>query len=140
VVYLEDLGSEFRVKSVGQPTARLRNTWEPRVAVEYRLLADLLALRAGYAYRPSPLEADQEHGNMLLDNSWHTVSCGAGVRLFRQGETGETRLNLHFQGLILQPRYQLVGYPAVEKQPAAKGVFHTEGFMAGFGIELLSNF
>jgi len=140
VLYLEDLGGEFRVAAAGRPPVRLRNTFEPRLGFEYRFPFGLTA-RAGYSYRPAPLEEEQHHLNALLDNSWHTVGAGAGIRLIRKDESNsELNLNLHFQGLFLTPRYNEVGKAEEDGSSMAGGYVITEGFMAGFGVELESRF
>jgi len=51
----------------------------PRVGVEYRVLGNLLAMRAGYSYQPSPLPQQREgFPYNLLDNNVHTVAVGTG--------------------------------------------------------------
>lgn len=140
VLYLEDLGGEFRVASAGRPPVRLHNTLTPRLGIEYRFPVGL-ALRAGYSFRPAPLEESQQHLNALLDNSWHTVAAGAGIRLLRKQESNsELNLNLHFQGLFLAPRYNEVGKAGDDGTSVAGGYVLTKGFMAGFGVELESRF
>jgi hypothetical protein len=140
LLYLEDLGGDFRVASAGRPPVRLHNTLTPRLGIEYGFDFGL-ALRAGYSYRPAPLDESQQHVNALLDNSWHTVAAGAGIKLIRKQESNsELNLNLHFQGLILDPRYNQVGKAGDDGSSIAGGYVLTQGFMAGFGVELESRF
>ena len=134
-ITLEDLGGDFRVAAEGSPPVRLRNTWQPRIGLEYNFPFGLDA-RLGYGYRASPLEADQGHLNVLMDNDWHTVSAGLGFRFWDGGVT----LNTHFQGLFLVPRYQAVGRAGANGESVAGGYVHTEGFIAGGGLELSTSF
>ncbi len=139
-LFLEDLGGRVRVASEAVPEVRLRNTWTPRVGVEYRF-AFGLDLRAGYSYRMSPLTEDQGHLNMLMDNNWHAAAAGVGYRFWRSHEgTGELAVSAHFQGLFLEPRYQAVGKGDADGSSLAAGWVHTEGFMMGFGVEVSSRF
>lgn len=139
-LYIDDLGGWFRVDSTGRPAARLRNTWTPRAGLEYRW-TNGLAVRGGYSFRPSPLEPDQQYRNMLLDNSWHSVTLGTGVRLLRKGETRpELSLSAHAQGIYLVPRDNAVGATGGGSSPYARGLIRSEGFLAGGGLELTASF
>ncbi len=139
-LYIEDLGGWFRVESANRPAARLRNTWMPRGAVEYRW-TNGLAVRGGYSYRLSPLEPDQRHLNMLLDNSWHSFTAGAAVRLLDRTETRpELLLSAHAQGIYLVPRDNAAGAAGTDDQPYARGIIRSEGFLVGGGLELSARF
>ncbi len=139
-ITLDDLGGDFRVAAEGSPPVRLRNTWQPRIGVEYSFSFGLDA-RFGYGYRTSPLKGDQRHLNVLMDNDWHTVAAGLGYRLWKASEgPGEVTLNAHFQGLFLVPRYQAIGRVGASGESIAGGYVHTEGFIAGGGLELVSSF
>jgi len=139
-LYIEDLGGWFRVDSADRPAARLRNTWTPRAALEYRW-ANGIAVRGGYSFRPSPLEPDQQFRNMLLDNSWHSLTLGTGMRLLQKGETHpEIVLSAHAQGIYLVPRDNASGAAGGDAQPYARGVIRSEGFLVGCGLELTAAF
>jgi long-subunit fatty acid transport protein len=139
-ITLDDLGGDFRVAAEGSPSVRLRNTWQPRVGLEYKFAFGLDA-RLGYGYRASPLESDQGHLNVLMDNDWHTVAAGLGYRLWKATEgPGEMSINAHFQGLFLVPRQQAIGRAGPNGESVAGGYVHTDGFMAGGGLELNTRF
>jgi len=139
-IRLDDLGGDFRVAAEGSPPVRLRNTWQPRLGIEYSFALGL-DVRLGYGYRPSPLESDQGHLNVLMDNDWHTVAAGLGYRLWKASEgLGEFSINAHFQGLFLAPRNQSIGRANDDGESVAGGFVHTEGFMAGGGLELSTRF
>jgi hypothetical protein len=140
-LYLDDLGGMYRVKTEAKPWIYLRDTWEPRIGFEYAFPFGL-ALRLGYAYRQSPLEPDQRHMNMFLDNNWHVVGAGLGYRAVGKADRPGPQLviNAHFQGLFLEPRYNYVGRRGEDDQPVARGIVHTEGFIAGFGLEIDARF
>lgn len=139
-VYVEDFGSDFSVATERRPAVSAHNTLEPRAGVEYSL-GKFVDLRLGYSYRPSPLDEDQEYRNLLLDNSWHSVTAGAGF-LLAGGEPGGASavLNAHLQGIFLRPRYNRVGKADEQGDPFARGVVLTEGHMLGFGLELATHF
>ncbi len=139
-VHIEDFGSNFSVATERRPAVRSKNTLEPRAGLEYSI-GSHVDLRVGYSYRPSPLDADQEYRNLLLDNSWHSVTAGAGF-LVAGGEPGKARamLNAHFQGIFLEPRYNRVGKADDAGEAFARGLVLTEGHMLGFGLELATSF
>jgi hypothetical protein len=139
-VYVEDLGSDFAVDAVRRPGLQSRNTLTPRFGVEYRL--DSLDLRAGYAYRPAPLAENQEHTNLLLDNSWHHITAGAGVYLKPKSKESSLQVlfNVHGEALVLNPRYNRVGRTDQQGNVYAKGLVLTQGAMYGFGAELVVEF
>jgi hypothetical protein len=139
-LYIEDLGGWFRVDSADRPAARLRNTFTPRAAIEYRW-DNGIAVRGGYSYRQSPLEPDQQFRNMLLDNSWHSLTAGAGFRLLEDSETRpELSLSAHAQGIYLVPRDNATGAAGAGDVPYAMGIVRSEGFLVGGGLELTARF
>jgi long-subunit fatty acid transport protein len=139
-ITLDDLGGDFRVAAEDEPPVSLRNTWQPRLGIEVSF-AGAFSARAGYGYRMSPLSSDQKHLNMLLDNDWHTVAAGLGYRLWQADDgPGKLTINGHFQGLFLAPRYNAIGRAGDDDQSVAGALVHTEGFLAGGGIELSANF
>jgi len=134
-LYLDDLGGSYRVAAESAPGMRVQDTIAPRAGVEYAFPSGL-ALRGGWSMRPAPLEENQGHANMFLDNTWHSASAGVGIPLSSPEGGVETWLNIHAQGVYLIPRYQFVGRTGSDGTPYARGLAYTEGFMAGFGIEL----
>jgi long-chain fatty acid transport protein len=76
----------------------------PRVGVEYFPAKDV-AVRAGYGYRPSPL--DQQHGTWVnyLDNDVHVFSFGAGYFWNPRGIFARpAEFSFFYQLSYLQPR------------------------------------
>ncbi len=72
---LHDLGFDKQV--VSRPVEMgFRDTWVPRVGAEWRAL-DRLKLRAGYAFRPSPVPPQTSLTN-FLDSDSHLLSLGGG--------------------------------------------------------------
>lgn len=75
-----------------------------RLGFEQRLFADTLALRGGYAYRPSPVP-DQSSGTNLADANTHLITAGLGTRfLARPILDGELGLDVAWQSHIFEPR------------------------------------
>jgi len=138
-VFIDDLGTRFRATSEPLPVVSVRDTLIPAAGVEYRFRFGL-DLRGGYAYRPSPLNPDQGHVNMLMDNSWHQVSLGAGLRLSGDAQGPRTVVNLHGQGVLLVSRYNRVGAPDADGASMAGGLVESSGWMGGFGVELVREF
>jgi long-subunit fatty acid transport protein len=139
-IYLEDLAGDFRVASEDSPPIKLQQTWNPRVGAEYKFPCGFAA-RLGYGYRMSPLVGDQNHLNSFLDNNWHTLAAGIGFDFLARKKTGKSlAINAHFQGLILEPRYQAIGKADANGDSIAGGYVRTEGFISGFGVELSSRF
>jgi len=148
-LYLEDLGGDFRVKTDSKPWVHSRNTFNPKVGIEYTFDFGLAA-RLGYGYRQSPLEPDQRHMNMFLDNNWHTIGFGLGYQLSGRPASGDAgssgdsgpdaTIGAHFQCIILEPRYNNVGRIGEEGDAIAKGIVLTEGYIAGFGLEINGHF
>lgn len=63
----------------GDPDPRWKDSWIPRVGVEYYPIP-VLALRGGYFYEPSPVP-DQVKTSNFLDNDRHVFSAGLGYAL-----------------------------------------------------------
>lgn len=133
---MEEYG-DFRVRSLAFPKIRARNILIPRFGAEYAIKG-LTRLRLGWAYTPSALDPDQQFQNLLLDNSYHTVSTGIGFSLKDPLEYLKypILLDVHYTTNILNPRHNRVG---LKDEPAgyhAQGVVLTEGYFFGFGVEL----
>ena len=133
---MEEYG-DFRVRQLPPPHIKARDIIVPRVAAEYAFMRGYTRLRLGWAYTPSALEPDQEFGNLLLDNSYHTVSSGLGMALADPLGYMElpVLIDLHFLVSILQPRYQRVGLRDPVAGYHAKGLVKTDGYFFGFGLE-----
>ncbi|MBA3765240.1 MAG: hypothetical protein H0X05_06995, partial [Actinobacteria bacterium] len=61
-------------------TSGFVNTLSVRVGVEWKLLDDRIALRTGYALRPT-MDPDQTTGTNLIDCTTHSVGLGAAVHV-----------------------------------------------------------
>lgn len=61
--------SDYKTFQRTEPPNPLRDTWTPRVGVEYRLARDL-ALRAGLAFEPTPVTQQPEGFNLLGADRW----------------------------------------------------------------------
>lgn len=59
-----------------RPSPSFRDTWTPRVGLEYRVDKGLV-VRAGYAFQKSPVP-EQRGSSNYMDCDRHVVSCGAG--------------------------------------------------------------
>jgi len=110
----------------------------PKAGLEWTLLGGYTKVRLGYAYNPSALEASQDYQNLLMDNTYHTVSGGIGFSLTDPLEylTFPVLLDIHVLVDILEPRVQRVGLPDPMAGYHAKGLVETRGYFWGFGIEL----
>jgi long-subunit fatty acid transport protein len=80
---IEELGLLGSLDTPSAGRSRVRpagfvDTLEPRIGVEYRPLDDLLAVRGGYSYRPTPVP-DQTSGTNIGDANTHIVALGAGL-------------------------------------------------------------
>ncbi len=111
----------------------MKDIFVPRVGLEYRILDNLLALRAGYAYQESPLK-QQRVGfpYNLLDNDVHTVALGTGLYWDLFGLFPRPlQWSLFYNLQVLVPRtFQNVhpGGPTL----TSSGVFHSFGFGINF--------
>jgi long-subunit fatty acid transport protein len=107
------------------------DTVNVRVGLEGRLLDDVLRVRGGYAWRPTPVP-DQTSGTNLVDNSTHTLACGAGVR-FSLPEVAARpfEVNASYQALLLQPRS---AQKASGRDPV--GSWTSSGVVSHVGLDL----
>jgi len=131
---MEEYG-DFRVRSLLPPKIRARNIICPRVGAEYTL-NKYVQFRAGYSYAPSALEEDQEYGNMLLDNNYHTVGLGIGLSYFDALKLLELPIliDIHGQMAFLETRYNKVGVKDDIGGYQARGVVKTSGFFWSAGL------
>lgn len=75
-----------------------------RAGLEWRLLKDVLAARAGYQYRPSPVP-DQTSGTNIIDGSAHVVGMGFGLTFeLPRAFTRPLTIDAAYQAQILMPR------------------------------------
>ncbi len=133
---MEEYG-DFRVRQLPPPHIKARDIIVPRLGAEYALMRGYTRLRLGWSYTPSALEPDQQFGNLLLDNSYHTVSSGLGMALADPLGYMElpVLIDVHFLVSILQPRYQRVGLEDSVAGYHAMGLVKTDGYFFGFGLE-----
>jgi long-subunit fatty acid transport protein len=80
-----DLGLEGELDSPGPGLSRIRSagfvdTMSVRAGLEYWFLDELIALRGGYGYRPTPVP-DQTSGSNIADANAHIVAGGVGMRV-----------------------------------------------------------
>ena len=64
-----------------RPAEPFRDTWTPRLGVEYGFESGIL-LRAGYAFQPSPVPEQTQESN-YLDSDKHVFSAGIGYTFSR---------------------------------------------------------
>ena len=80
------------------------DTVNVRAGVEWHLLKDVLAARAGYQYRPSPVP-DQTSGTNIIDCTTHVVGAGFGLTfVFPLALARPVTIDAAYQAQILQPR------------------------------------
>lgn len=82
---VEDLGLGGALDAPGPGQSRIApagfsDTVNVRAGGELALLDDLVTLRAGYAYRPTPVP-DQTTGTNIADANAHVLATGAGIAL-----------------------------------------------------------
>lgn len=82
---VDDLGLLGALEAPGPGQSRIApagfvDTVNVRAGGELSLVDDLVALRAGYAYRPTPVP-DQTTGTNIADATAHVIATGAGVAL-----------------------------------------------------------
>lgn len=106
---IRDLGLLGALDAPGPGQSRVRpagfvDTLNVRVGGEVTVLDDLVALRAGYGYRPTPVP-DQTSGTNIADATAHIVALGAGVGLPLPSVIDEPLLfDLSWQTQLLEPR------------------------------------
>lgn len=64
-----------------RPSPPFRDTWTPRIGIEYRF-GNGLAVRGGYAFQKSPVP-EQTGSSNYMDCDRHILSCGAGYTFSR---------------------------------------------------------
>jgi long-subunit fatty acid transport protein len=80
------------------------DTVDWRAGLEYRALKGVLALRAGYQYRPTPVP-DQTSGTNIIDCNTHVVTAGFGVTfLMPHVFARPVTIDAAYQAHILEPR------------------------------------
>ncbi|MBM4387063.1 MAG: hypothetical protein FJ088_04950, partial [Deltaproteobacteria bacterium] len=138
---LENIG-KFRVTNEVMPEVKTRDIIVPRIGIEQKLLGGMLDLRAGYSYHQSPFESNQGYENFLLDNSFHSLTFGAGLNFKDPSGIFPKPLtfSLHFQTLILNPHYNRVGKSGANGNYIGKGVVETGGYFIGGGATLTMRF
>lgn len=78
------VGCTLTYPEVQQEALGYRDIWVPRIGGELKVLDDRLAIRGGYAFRPSAITIpNDERPVNLLDGSTHSISIGFGYRIGR---------------------------------------------------------
>jgi hypothetical protein len=105
----EDLGLNGDLDTPGPGEDRaidvgFSDTLNVRAGVAYQLAGEDAVVRAGYAWRPTPVP-DQTTGTNIVDNNAHILSLGGGVRA-RMPWIAEqpVRLDFSWQTQLLQAR------------------------------------
>lgn len=119
------------------PRVELSNTVTPRLALAYPLGSTPRAqaeLRAGYAYEPSPLAAQNGRSN-LWDNARHVFALGYGLRL-----RGPVRLCFEFavqqHTLVARQHVKSASVPLDNPgQPRVRTAGHVLVVAAGAGVD-----
>lgn len=91
------------------PAAQFRDTWSPRLGVEflaYQSRRATIAVRGGYAFEPSPAPEQTSTTMNLIDNHKHHLSAGVGFSLSKLIAIMDRPLDvdLHFAYLHQQRR------------------------------------
>lgn len=86
------LGERIDVTNGADVDLDFRDTWTFRFGLEQRP-TELLAIRAGYSYRPTPAPVPTDTFN-YIDNPAHLLSAGAGVSFHDPLEIRENRVHL----------------------------------------------
>ncbi len=89
-----DIGSQ-----PNPPPALFRDTWSPRLGVEwiaYQSRRATIAVRGGYAYEPSPAPEQTSSTMNLVDNHKHHLSAGVGFSLSKLLALMDRPLDLDF--------------------------------------------
>ncbi len=102
-----------------------------RAGVEGHLFHDLLMLRAGYGYRPTPVP-DQTSGTNIVDNTAHIVSAGVGVNVDLPLVAPKPfQVNASYQAQLLTPR---TAEKASGRDPV--GNWTSSGVVSNLGVDL----
>ena len=108
---------------VSDPNPKLKEVFVHRFGLEYAPLKDL-ALRAGYGYKPSPLEQQSGIWVNYMDNDVHVFSCGAGYTL--SSLKYPVGFSIYYQFSYLASR-TLQNVHAGEPPLTSSGYFHSFG-------------
>jgi hypothetical protein len=117
---LEEAGLDDTLDAPAEGEERVRapgfqDTLIVKVGLEGRFLHDVLALRAGYQLRPTPVP-DQTSGTNIVDARAHVLAGGVGVRASLPALIDNPiEFHLGYQAQILEPR-------AADKESAADPV------------------
>lgn len=132
-VVLDTSFLSVRIGSGKGPETRLKDTWVPRIGIEYGT-RDWLDLRCGYFFSASPVP-DQTGETNLLDSDRHVFSVGAGftfrVPLLKKAHP--FILDTFFQYTLLEGR-------AIEKDDPTLADYRIEGHAIALGLLLSYNF
>jgi long-chain fatty acid transport protein len=114
----------------------LQDTLVVRVGGEYRPLDGMLALRAGYFYRPTPVP-DQTSGTSLMDSTVHGVSAGAGLDFGAAPLVdGRMFLDIAWQTHLFMPRTATKSAPDDPLGAVTvRGQIHELGVTVGYRFE-----
>jgi len=108
---------------VSDPNPKLKEVFIHRFGLEYRPLKDL-ALRAGYGFKPSPLEQQSGTWVNYMDNDVHVLSGGAGYTF--SSLKYPVGISLYYQYFYLEPRTLQNVHPG-EPPLTSSGFFHSFG-------------
>ncbi len=106
---VRDLGLEGALEAPGPGQSRIApagfvDTVNVRAGGELQLFERRLSVRAGYAYRPTPVP-DQTSGSNIADANAHVIAAGAGVALPLAFIIDEPLLfDLSWQTQVFEPR------------------------------------
>lgn len=110
---------------VGTPVTpanpNFQNTTTPRLGAQYNL-TDIVSLRAGYYYKPSPAPAQTGVSN-LIDNDAHVASLGIGltIPMPKSWSDNPLKLDFHTQYQQLVERKNIKGGDAGLYNPGLPG-------------------
>ena len=132
---LVDIGSQ-----PNPPPARFRDTWSPRLGVEYLAYQStraVIAVRGGYAYEPSPAPEQTSRTMNLVDNHKHHLSAGVGFSLSKLIAVMDRPLDVDFHIAYLhQQRRRHRKHDFVDPV----GDYTATGFVMSAGVTLKMRF
>lgn len=119
---------------------RFRDTWTARLGAEFIALSKThvsLAVRAGYAFEPSPAPEQKGRSMNLVDNNKHHLSVGLGLSLTKLIPVLDRPLDLdvHFAYIHMQSRHHWKYDPA---DPI--GDYTSDGYVLSVGVTLKLRF
>lgn len=79
------------------------DTLSIRTGAEWKLFNDVLRIRGGYQYRPTPVP-DQTSGTNIIDATAHIVTGGFGLNFVFPGVKRPMTIDAAYQAQILEPR------------------------------------